>query len=67
MRNDNEGLVLTPKEAMKLLRCSRGVIYEGIRRGTIPAVKLGPRKVVIPKHAFMRWLENGGNSLHSQE
>jgi len=65
--NTNEQLVLTPEEARQLLRCSRGVVYQGIRNGTIPAVKLGSRKVVIPKHAFMRWLENRGGILHSQE
>lgn len=63
MENASELLVITPEEARRLLRCSRGVIYEGLRRGTIPSVRLGPRKVVIPRHTFMCWLENGGKSV----
>ncbi len=66
--NNNDSLVLTPEEARQLLRCSRGVIYEGIRRGTIPSRRISPRKIIIPKHAFLRWLdEGGGNNLHPQK
>ena len=61
MGSDSEALVLTPKEAMKLLRCSRSVIYSGIKNGSIPAIHLGPRKVVIPRAKLMRLLEGTEN------
>jgi len=68
MPNSDESLVLTPEEARQLLRCSRGVIYEGIRRGTIPSLRISPRKIIIPKHRFLAWLnEGGGNNLHPQK
>ncbi len=68
MESSNEQLVLTPEEARKLLRCSRGVIYEGIRRGTIPSRRISPRKIIIPKHRFLEWLNGGGgDNLHPQE
>jgi len=41
--------VLVSEEARQLLRCSRGVFYRGIKDGTIPSIRLGPRKIVIPK------------------
>jgi len=59
--NNGESLVLTPKEAMKLLRCSRSVLYAGLKNGSIPCVHLGPRKVVIPRVQLMRLLEGTGN------
>ena len=53
--------VLGSKEAQRLLRCSRGVFYRGIKNGTIPSIRLGPRKIVIPKAALMRMLQEGTN------
>ncbi len=53
--------VLVSKEARRLLRCSRGVFYRGIKNGTIPSIRLGPRKIVIPKAALMRMLQEGTN------
>lgn len=61
----NEQLVLTPKEAMRLLRCSRSVLYAGLKNGSIPSIHLGPRKVVIPRAKLMRLLgeaENDGGT-----
>jgi len=51
--------VLISKEAQRLLRCSRGVFYRGIKNGTIPSIRLGPRKILIPKAALMRMLQEG--------
>jgi excisionase family DNA binding protein len=53
--------VLISKEAQRLLRCSRGVFYRGIKNGTIPSIRLGHRKIVIPKAALMRMLQEGTN------
>jgi excisionase family DNA binding protein len=58
--NTNED-VLVSKEAQRLLRCSRGVFYRGIKNGTIPSIRLGPRKILIPKAALMRMLQEGTN------
>jgi excisionase family DNA binding protein len=56
--NTNED-VLVSKEAQRLLRCSRGVFYRGIKNGTIPSIRLGPRKILIPKAALMRMFQEG--------
>lgn len=60
VQTNDEPLVLTPNEARKLLRCSRGVLYDALRRGTIPSIRISPRKILIPRHAFMKWLNQGG-------
>ena len=61
MANNGEPLVLTPREAMKILRCSRSVLYAGLKDGSIPSIHLGPRKVVIPRAKLMRLLEGTEN------
>ena len=67
MENNDEALVLTPNDVRKILKCSRSVIYDSLRRGTIPSIRISPRKIIIPKHTFMKWLnEAGGNTLHPQ-
>ena len=66
VENNDESLVLTPKEVQKLLSCSRGVVYYALAAGIIPCRRISPRKIIIPKHAFFKWLdEGGGNDLHS--
>jgi len=66
--NSNDSLVLTPDEARKILRCSRSVIYSGIKNGSIPSIRISARKIIIPRHRFLEWLDGGGgNDLHKGE
>lgn len=68
MGNDNDSLVLTPEEVRQRLKISRGVLYTCLRQGTIPCIRISPRKIIIPKHRFLEWLnEGGGNNLHPQK
>lgn len=68
MENSDDTLVLTPEEVRQLLKISRSVLYSALARGTIPSIRISPRKIIIPKHTFMRWLdEGGGNNLRPQE
>jgi len=64
--NNNDSLVLTPDEARKLLRCSRSVMYNGIKNGSIPAIHLGPRKIVIPRAKLMALLGGADDRAHLQ-
>ena len=57
----NNSLVLTPSEVCKLLKISRGTCYEQIRLGTIPHISMG-RKILIPRAALMRKLEEAGSN-----
>ena len=53
-----ERLVLSVEEARTLLGLSRGLMYEAIRRGEIPSLRIG-RRLLIPRAALMRLLETG--------
>jgi len=66
--NNDDSLVLTPEEVRQWLRISRSVLYSCLRQGTIPSIKISPRKIIIPKHRFLEWLNGGGgDNLHPPE
>jgi len=68
VQNNDESLVLSPNEVRQILKCSRSVIYACLKNGTIPSIRISPRKIIIPKHRFLEWLNGGGgNNLHPQE
>ncbi len=56
--NPNESLVLTVGETAKLLRLSKTTVYDQIRQGTIPNIRIGKR-ILIPRAALMRKLDEG--------
>mgnify|MGYP000047008928 CR=1 FL=1 len=61
MGEEREVLVLTPVETAKLLRIGRATVYEQIRIGTIPSIKMG-RRILVPRAALMRKLEQAGKN-----
>ena len=68
MESKDESLVLTPNEVRKILKCSRAVVYDSLRRGAIPSIRISPRKIIIPKDRFLKWLNGGGaDGLHPRE
>ena len=48
--------MLTPDDIMQALRLSRSTVYNMLKRGEIPSVKIG-NMLRISKAAFERWLE----------
>lgn len=48
MNTDDLPDVLTIDETARLLRISRGLAYEAVRRGEIPALRFG-RRWVVPR------------------
>ncbi len=54
-------LVLTVEEVRKQLRLSRGLMYEAIRTGQIPSIRIG-RRILIPRIALDRKLEGNGTN-----
>jgi excisionase family DNA binding protein len=48
--------VLTVEEAGQVLGLSRWSAYQAAKTGRIPTVKLGKRKVVVPKEMLRRFL-----------
>ena len=57
--SDGNSLVLTPVETARLLRIGRATVYEQIRLGNIPSIRMG-RRILIPRAALMRRLEQAG-------
>ena len=47
--------VLTVEEMAEVLRISRGSAYEAVRRGEIPAIRIG-RRFIVPRTALERML-----------
>jgi len=57
MEGENSGpVVYSVEEARKILRLSRGLMYEAIHNGQIPSVKVG-RRILIPVAALNRFLD----------
>jgi len=54
--NSGESLILTPVETAKLLRIGRATVYEQIRQGTIPSIRMG-RKILVPRKALEKLLD----------
>ena len=61
---DEKGATLTADEAHEIVgkdKIIRGAWYAAISRKEVPHLKLGHR-ILIPRHAFMKWLESAGQS-----
>ena len=58
--HNGEPLVYTPDEARKLLKISRGLMYEAIRTRQIPSIRVG-RRILIPRISLERLLNEAPN------
>ena len=58
-KDSNDSLVLTVGETSKILRLSKTTVYDQIRQGSIPSIRMGKR-ILIPRVALMRKLEEAG-------
>ena len=56
-----KAVTITIQEAGALLGLSRNAAYDAAKRGEIPTLRFGHR-LVVPKVAFERMLENAGKS-----
>jgi excisionase family DNA binding protein len=52
-----EPALLTVREAAKILRIGADLAYALVRAGALPVIRLGERRVVIPREALLRWIE----------
>lgn len=48
----NSQLAVKPKEAAKMLGISTNLIYKMIKAGEIQAIRLGPRRLLVPVAAL---------------
>ena len=49
--------LLTVKEVAQVLRIGRNAAYELIYRDNFPVLRLGPKKIRVPKNELIRWIE----------
>lgn len=57
-KEEREPLVYSPDEARRLLKISRGLIYEAINTGQIPSIRIG-RRILIPRSGLEQLLNEG--------
>ena len=63
---DKELQFYTVREIAEILRLSDWSVYECIRQGLLPSVRIG-RKVRVESHAFHAWVAGGGTSYDNLE
>ena len=63
-KKDTVRLVLSVKEARGQLGLSRGLMYEALRTGQIPSIRIG-RRILIPRVALERLLDEVGRSRNT--
>ena len=61
-----EALTYSVDEVAALLGVARGVAYEGVRNGSIPATRVG-RRWLIPRRRFHAWLDGTGSITVQQQ
>ena len=54
-RTEEDPLLVTVPEAVRLLRISRGLAYELVRQERIPFIRLG-RRILVPRHGLEVWI-----------
>lgn len=59
--DDGNSLVLSVEQAGELLGLSRGLMYESVRSGQIPSLRIG-RRILIPRAALQRLLDEAGTT-----
>ena len=57
-------LMLTPDDIMRALRLSRSTVYNMLKRGEIPSVKIG-NMLRVDKRAFEHWLGQHTTAAHT--
>ena len=56
--------MLTPDDIMQALRLSRSTVYNMLKRGEIPSVKIG-NMLRVNKSDFEHWLEQHTTAAHA--
>jgi len=61
-----ERLVFTVEETAKILGISRGTAYLLANTGGIPAIRIGQRRLVVPRKALEDFLSSAGKARQNQ-
>ena len=55
-----EALCVSVTAAARMLGVSRNTAYEMVKLGQLPVIKCGQRRLVVPKAALLKMLNEGG-------
>lgn len=50
--------LLTVPEMAKILRIGRNAAYEMVYQKNFPVLRLGPKKIRVPKSELLKWIKN---------
>jgi len=59
-------LVYTPQELCDLLGLSRTAVYERLREGSLPSIRVG-RRILIPRRALVEMLDTASGARPDDE
>lgn len=59
-------IVMTADEVRQALGIGRRQVYDLLNRSDFPSIRLG-RKILVPRDAFLRWLDNQAGSEARRE
>ena len=65
MENKMGKLTMTVEEAGEALGISRATAYLLANTGRIPVIRLGERRLVVPKAALLKMLESAGKPIEN--
>ena len=56
----------TVPELADTLGLSTETVYRGIRRGEIPHLRIGQRRLILPRASIDRWLASAGDTANAR-
>jgi excisionase family DNA binding protein len=59
LKTDSTRATMKVAEAARIAGCGEGAIRKGIAGNQIPHIRFG-RNIVIPRSAFLRWIDSAG-------
>lgn len=57
-------LGVSPQEFFRQIGVSRALGYKLIKNGTIPAIRISERRLIVPMSAFEKLLETGQRAIN---
>ena len=54
-------MIMTSKDVKQLLGINHNGVYELMRRKGFPAVRVSPRRIIIPRDRFLTWLDHAAD------
>lgn len=57
-----ERLALTVSETAQALGVSTKFVYQLVKQNNIPALRVGERRLLIPRDGLQKWLTNGAGT-----